>query len=404
MLPACGTGGKISGRLMMSNGEGTGIMQAKLAADQVDVGDLVWKRGGQPVATGKASFTAALETTGRSMDEIAHSATGSGELRLSVLSVEGVNTAMFAPLLGSADKLQGDITADKVRPLVSGLVRNGAATIGSVTIPFNIGGGEIRVQNVQAKAGAVKLAGEGRFDPVDDIIDADLAMTFDPGEDTVAGGDPTVSLTYGGRLSAPSERIDVGAISNFLSLRHFEQERRRVETLQASVLEKQRLRREVAYYNALAVDRQAARLKAEADEKARQAAAAAAERQRLDAEAAAAKAQQQQQQQQQQQPAEGAGQGNAGQGNATGQGSSGQPAAPSNCRRWTSSSLRPCRVWAPVAETCPACSTEALVLGVPERTGSDFGEADRVRLIGSRWPCPCPCPCPCPGQAEHREP
>jgi uncharacterized protein involved in outer membrane biogenesis len=313
-------GGSLSGRLMMSNGEGTGILQAKLAGDQVDLGDIVWKRAGAPTATGKASFTMALETTGRSIDEIMHSATGSGALKLSGLSIEGVNPGLFAPLLGNADKLQGDITAEKVRPLVAGLVRQGAAAIGSVTIPFNIGGGEVRVQNVQAAAGPVKLSGEGRFDPVDDVIDADLAMTFDPGEDKVAGGDPTLSLAYGGRLSAPTERIDVGAISNFLSMRHFEQERRRVETLQASVLEKQRLRREVAYYNAVAADRQAARLKAEADEKARQAAAAAAERQRLDAEAAAAKAQQ---------PAAGdAGQGNANDGSRSGQSGSAQPLAP----------------------------------------------------------------------------
>jgi membrane protein involved in colicin uptake len=40
----------------------------------------------------------------------------------------------------------------------------------------------------------------------------------------------------------------VSDITSFLSLRAFERERRRVERLQASVLEKQRLRREVALY------------------------------------------------------------------------------------------------------------------------------------------------------------
>jgi septal ring factor EnvC (AmiA/AmiB activator) len=68
-------------------------------------------------------------------------------------------------------------------------------------------------------------------------------------------------------------------MTNYLSLRAFEKERRRVETLQASVLEKQRLRREVALYTFRDNERRVAAEKAAVEAQAR-----AAEEARLKAE------------------------------------------------------------------------------------------------------------------------
>ena len=107
-----------------------------------------------------------------------------------------------------------------------------------------------------------------------------------------------VRWLYSGDLEDPSVEFDVAPLTNFLSLRAFERERRRVEMLQASVLEKQRLRREVALYRFLEAERQAARERAEAEERARREeeerqraeAAARAERERAEAEAREAEA------------------------------------------------------------------------------------------------------------------
>lgn len=68
-------------------------------------------------------------------------------------------------------------------------------------------------------------------------------------------------------LPSPGKTMDVTDITSFLSLRAFERERRRVERLQAVVLEKQRLRREVALYRF----NDAERIKAAEIEKQRQA-------------------------------------------------------------------------------------------------------------------------------------
>ncbi len=88
-------------------------------------------------------------------------------------------------------------------------------------------------------------------------------------------------MLYQGDITSPQRSFDIVELTNFLSLRAFERERRRVETLQANVLEKQRLRREVALYRFEERQRQVAREKAQAEEQAR-----LAEEARLEAERA----------------------------------------------------------------------------------------------------------------------
>ncbi|MDR6818389.1 uncharacterized protein involved in outer membrane biogenesis [Neorhizobium sp. 2083] len=280
-------GGRLAGRLMMSNGDGTGLLQARLSAENADLAPLVWTAGGKPVAQGKLDFNMSAESTGRNLAELLGAASGSAELRLKGVTVAGLNPDALKPLMAGVDKLGGEVTEARVRPIVAGLLHQGNAAIGNVTVPVTITAGEARAQNIAASVGTTKLSGEGRFDVLDDSMSANLAVTYDAGEEALAGGDPTVRLDYSGKLAAPIKRIDIAAMTNFLSQRAFEQQRRRVETLQASVLEKQRLRREVALYNFQAVERQAARDKAAAEERARQQ-AAEAERQRQEAAARAA--------------------------------------------------------------------------------------------------------------------
>ena len=71
----------------------------------------------------------------------------------------------------------------------------------------------------------------------------------------MAGAEPTVSLGWKGAFAAPQRSLDLTTMTSFLSLRKFEQERRRVEILQGKMQEKQRLRRESALYRARQAER-----------------------------------------------------------------------------------------------------------------------------------------------------
>lgn len=290
-------GGRVAGRLAMSNGEGTGIFQTRLTVDNADLASVVWKKSdGAPVATGRVSATVSAETTAQSPAALMAALNGSGELRLSDLVIEGIDPAALPAVLVQADQLEGEVTEEKVLPVAERLIRTGAARVGAVTVPFTITEGELRAQNVAASVGDARLVGEVRIDPLEDVLNGALDVTYGAGDEAVAGGEPTVRFGYSGTVSAPQVEMSVAPLANFLSVRAFERERRRVEALQASVLEKQRLRREVALYRYLAAERQAARDRAEAEEQSRREeearrqaqAQAQAERERAEAAARAA--------------------------------------------------------------------------------------------------------------------
>lgn len=295
-------GGKLTGRLAMSTGEGAGIFRTKIAVADANPEPILWANANGPVATGRIAIDLTAESTGKSVGEILKSAGGSGEIRAGGLVLKGLNPAALPPILQAADGLQQPIDAPKVRPLVDQNLWQGEIGLGDVALPFSLNGGALHFQNLRAGIDPVTLAGDATVDIAASTLNGDLDLLFNPGTEAVAGAEPSLRLNYNGPLAAPALTIDVSTLSNYLSLRAFEKERRRVEAMQASVLEKQRLRREVALYRSQAAERQAEKERAEAEAKAK-----AEEEARLKAAAEERLRQEKEQQerllQQQQQPA-----------------------------------------------------------------------------------------------------
>ena len=262
-------GGDMSGRLMLANGNGTGFLQSRLAVAGGDLQAVLSDAGAGSAARGRFDLTLVAEATGSSAHDLLAAINGSGELKLSGLTVARLDTGLFQPLLAAADDIKGDITTVAVAPLVGRLIGDGDSVLGDVTIPFNITDGVVRVQNAAAANAQAALSGDARIDLAAASIDATVSMTLAPGDEALSGAEPAMRILLSGDIAAPERKLDVTDVTNFLSLRAFERERRRVETLQANVLEKQRLRREVALYKFNAGERQLAREKAAAEEKAR---------------------------------------------------------------------------------------------------------------------------------------
>lgn len=281
--------GQLSGRLAMSNGEGNGIFQARLTVEGADLAPLMWRSDDAPVATGRFDAVVAVEATAQTPAELMASLNGSGELTLSDVTVYGVEPGALSAILTEIDNSEDEVTEDMVRPVAERLIRRGTVPLGTVSVPFTVTDGEARAQNVTTAAGGSRLSGEVRIDLLEQSLRGGLAVTYDAGDEGLAGGDATVRWAYSGDLADPQVAFDVAPLTNFLSLRAFEQERRRVETLQASVLEKQRLRREVSLYRFAAEKRERAEAeeRARAEEEARRA-EAEAERERVEAAARAA--------------------------------------------------------------------------------------------------------------------
>ena len=174
-------GGKLTGRLAMSTGEGAGIFRTKIAVADANPEPILWANANGPVATGRIAIDLTAESTGKSVGEILKSAGGSGEIRAGGLVLKGLNPAALPPILQAADGLQQPIDAPKVRPLVDQNLWQGEIGLGDVALPFSLNGGALHFQNLRAGIDPVTLAGDATVDIAASTLNGDLDLLFNPG-------------------------------------------------------------------------------------------------------------------------------------------------------------------------------------------------------------------------------
>ncbi|WP_454746276.1 AsmA family protein [Ciceribacter selenitireducens] len=293
-------GGTMSGRLMVANTDGNGFYQGRISLRQADltaVEKAIGRVDDAGVLEGKLDLDLVAEATGANVSDLLAATNGSGTAKVPALTVRHLDSGLLPKILPEADAIEGEVTADKVQGLAERLLGGAPSAFANVEVPFNITDGVLRVTTLSLANDSAKLDGTARVDLAGRRTEADIRMAFAAGDDALAGAEPGVRLLLSGDVGNPERKLDVGDLANFLSQRAFERERRRVETLQSNVLEKQRLRREAALYRFRAEERATAaaerariaeevRLKAEAErraaeEEARRKAAEAAQQQAL---------------------------------------------------------------------------------------------------------------------------
>ncbi|MCD2181822.1 AsmA family protein [Rhizobium sp. GN54] len=294
-------GGRVGGRLKLANAGANGLLEARVTLAGAALSQLVWSGEGGPVAEGKAFVNLALDASGASIADMVSAASGSGEAQLEDLRLRGIKSGGFAAILSAADAIDGEIGVGSVEAIAREQALGGDVSLGTVNIPFTIASGRVRADTITGADGAANFNGAAEIGLAERTLQGQLLMRLRAGEEAMTGGEPEVALVFEGPLAAPRVRLDAQPLTNYLSLRRFERERRRVEILQSSMLEKQRLRREAALYRSRAEQRaalaEAMRLQMLEEERRREAARLeierqrAAERARLEAERRAAEKQ-----------------------------------------------------------------------------------------------------------------
>lgn len=237
-------GGTLAGALTLANRDSTALLSGQLQLTDADLGAVMWKRGGFPIATGRLGVSASFEGAGKSVREVVASLSGSGIVETSGLELSGLENESLAPILAAADDEGFEIDGDNVKALTDRIISSGSYYADTVTAPFTMAAGTVRMPNIVLSDDGATVRGEARIDLIDEAVDARFEVEFDPEDNALTGAAPALSLAFLGPVAAPDRTIDVAELANFLSLRAFERERRRVEILQAVVLENQRMRRE----------------------------------------------------------------------------------------------------------------------------------------------------------------
>jgi uncharacterized protein involved in outer membrane biogenesis len=275
-------GGAFSGLLELKNDGGSGLVSGQAKLEGADLATALPGTG----LTGKSDFSTALTASGKSVGGLVAALSGSGTATLNGVVIPAINPNALGPLLAKADAVGRDIDAARTGQFAPEIVNAGALSAGNADIAFTVAGGVLRAPPVSFATPAVTVTSDLRADLNADTVAADGTIAYAPGDEALVGSEPSLRFNLSGSPAAPERTLDSDPLAQFLTQRALEREQARVEAMQAAVLEKQRLRREVRYYAALQQerDRAAEELRRKQEEEAR---AKAEEEARLAAEAKA---------------------------------------------------------------------------------------------------------------------
>jgi len=242
-------GGSLTGSGTLKSNEGTGLLQMQYAANGLDAVRLISILGTSPVFGGSLDLSGSLDGTGKSAKAMIASLSGGGIIKPINAAVEGIRVEGLDEILAASDGEGFKIDAASVGPLVRRQFLQGSIDIQDSTIPFSLGKGQVQFRNVPFGRKTDDPVANGEFDLIEGAAVADIRIMPDPGLDKVAGATPEVTFLFAGYPGEMNIEADSKAMEGFLAIRAFEREQRRVELLQASILEKQRIRFEVLQSN-----------------------------------------------------------------------------------------------------------------------------------------------------------
>ena len=240
-------GGSLSGQVALTRNAGEAGFSGTLQLTGAQAENLVWQRSGRAVATGTLDVNAQFETSGRSIAAMAAGLSGGGTVALKDGELRALNPEAFGLIIRAADSgLQ--LEEDKIRSLFASQLDAGTLPFTSIEGSLSIAAGRVSLRNLSAEGTAAALLGSGQINLNDWTVQADLSLKADAGEDAVAGAEPQAGVIFSGPLGNPERRIDTRPLMAFLTLRAFEKEVERVERLQADILDRDRLAREMKYF------------------------------------------------------------------------------------------------------------------------------------------------------------
>ncbi|WP_280951624.1 AsmA family protein [Phyllobacterium endophyticum] len=269
-------GGEFHGMFELRNTSGTGLATGQFSLDRTSLEALYKRNDEQTPLKGQANISASVNATGTTIAEMMESIAGSGVVSVADLAIDAINPDALKPILGEADAMEGPVDAAAVTATIGQHLYNGTFNAGAAEFAFTIAGGIARTSTFQLQSDAATLGADLRLSFPDMSVASQGRLAFDPGKAVVAGADPVIEFTLAGPADNPKLTLNRQPLEQFLTQRTLEREQQRVETMQAALVEKQRLRREVQLYQARANER--VRLAEEARLRAEQEARAAAER------------------------------------------------------------------------------------------------------------------------------
>lgn len=237
--------GQILGTADLQNIDGSIVMNGQLSLRDVEAVQILPLL--DPLMGAKGDLTLAFTGNGKSIEGFIGSLTGSGVAKIGEIKLPEINADAIEGILKEADKIGYEISDEQIQNIAQFHTTSGTMIIVPDEQPVSITSGVLRADNISVSQDRTTLTGNLAFDLGAQTLAGEGRLSYDPGQQGVAGLLPEVELSFG-QSDAQGEfdvRRDYTLISGFVRQRALEREQARVEALQARLLEKQRFRREV---------------------------------------------------------------------------------------------------------------------------------------------------------------
>ncbi|MGD9912936.1 MAG: AsmA-like C-terminal region-containing protein, partial [Rhizobiaceae bacterium] len=250
-LKAKADDGDVTGLFELKNTGGTALFSSQVKLANADLSMLLPGTG----IAGRAEITANLTASGKSIGGMIAAMNGSGTATVSGLIVPALNPDALPAIIEQANAVGRDIDATKVAGFAPALVGGGNFAAEPAEIAFTIANGTLRAPPARFENAAAAINADLRADFGTASVAAAGEIVYAAGDEALVGSEPLVRFSAEGPLEAIVASLDTEPLAQFLTQRALEIEQARVEAMQAVLLEKQRLRREVRYYASLQTER-----------------------------------------------------------------------------------------------------------------------------------------------------
>ncbi len=241
-------GGKVTGAASFRNVDGSVVANGNFFLSGVEAAEFLSNLGVGGLTAGKVNVTGSLEGAGRSVSVIVAGLTGSGFVRLEDGIVSSLEPSAFEQIVLATDAEGFEIDAERIGSLAEDTILTSELAIEALDAPFSVSQGQLTFRNIIHKHEDAEFAAGLEASLLNPALNANLNVRFKPGKrDAISGATPEVTLLWSGPIGAIERQINTSQLEGYLSLRAFEISQRRVETLEARVIEKQRLNRQIAY-------------------------------------------------------------------------------------------------------------------------------------------------------------
>lgn len=238
-------GGTLSGDLSLQNSDGTGVVKGQFLAEGIDAENLLSDFELPTFLSGKLRINGTVESNGKTPKAIIAAMSGGGIATLDEGVLKGINVNGLSAVLEASDVDDFEIDAAHVDPVAANAFLNSEQIIEQETAAYSISRGVAQVRNLIREGDGWETALSGKVSMLDTNVQASVKLSVDAGKDRVSGASPEIVVSWDGPIDQLSKKIDSQALQGFLAVRALDAEERRVDLLQAAILEKNRLRFEI---------------------------------------------------------------------------------------------------------------------------------------------------------------